>query len=112
MRALLCRTCGLRAQGSPAPHDMTRVTPASSDGPAEFERFVWGTARFPKASQRKIAVNGTEHALPAGAYNCDTCGQPILPGAEACCHSAIDAGRQIAPWEADFIDPRKEGVNG
>ena len=23
---------------------------------------------------------------------------------EACCHSASDAGRRIAPWETEFID--------
>jgi len=87
---------------------MTRITPANEDGPAEFERFIWGTARHPKRAQREIRVNGKAHALPPDAYDCDTCGQPILPGAEACCHSAIDAGRQIAPWEAEFIEPRKE----
>lgn len=109
MRGLLCRSCGLRAQGSPAPHNMTRITPANEDGPAEFERFIWGTARHPKRSQRVRTIiegpNPPQHvALPPDAYDCDTCGAPILPGAEACCHSASDAGRRIAPWETEFID--------
>lgn len=104
MRHVLCRPCGLRATGERAPANATRITPANEDGPAEFERFIWGTARHPKRSQREIRVNGKAQALPPDAYDCDACGAPILPGAEACCHSAIDAGRRIAPWETAFIE--------
>ena len=83
MRHVLCRHCGLRASGEVAPANATRITPANEDGPAEFERFIWGTAR--------------------DSYRCDRCNAPVEPGAEACCHSAIDAGRRIAPWEQDFL---------
>lgn len=103
MRHLLCRTCGLRASGSPAPADMTHVTPASEDGPAEFERFIWGTARHPKKSQRVIRVNGEPHRLDPSSYTCDGCGAAIFPGETACAHSAIDAGRTIGPWEGEFL---------
>jgi len=104
MRALLCLPCGLRASGSRSPENLTRVTPAGPDGPAEFERFIWGTARHPKKSQREIRVNGRPVPLPLDAYTCDTCGSAIAPGSRACAHSAIDAGRRIAPWESEYLD--------
>lgn len=104
MRSLLCRTCGLRTTASAIAENITRIIPANEDGPAEFERIIWGTARHPKKSQRQRTVNGKVEALSPGAYDCDQCGSPILPGADACCYSAIDAGRRIAPWEAEFID--------
>ena len=104
MRHLLCRTCGLRASGSPAPADMTHVIPASEDGPAEFERFIWGAARHPKKSQRVIRVNGVPRDLPLDSFTCDGCGSPIFPGETACAHSAIDAGRRIAPWEDAYLN--------
>ena len=108
MRHLLCRTCGLRASGSPAPADMTHVTPASEDGPAEFERFIWGRAKHPTKAQRQRTVIDGPHrpkhvALPPNAYDCDACGALILPGETACAHSAIDAGRTIGPWEGEFL---------
>lgn len=109
MRHVLCRPCGLRATGERLPVNMTRITPANEDGPAEFERFIWGTARHPKPSQREIRVNGERIPLSPGAFECDACGAPILPGAETCCHSAIDAGRRVAPWETEYIDTLETG---
>lgn len=104
MRQLLCLPCGLRASGSRSPENLTRVTPAGPDGPAEFERFIWGTARHPKPSQREIRVNGTRVPLAPGSYTCDGCGSSIEPGDQACAHSAIDAGRTIGPWEGEYLD--------
>lgn len=103
MRHLLCRTCGLRASGSPAPADMTHVIPASEDGPAEFERFIWGTARHPKRRQREIRVNGNPIQLSTDFYTCDGCSAAIFPGETACAHSAIDAGRTIGIWEGEYL---------
>lgn len=104
MRHLLCAPCGLRATGERAPANATRITPANEDGPAEFERFIWGRAKHPTKAQRQIRVNGTALPLPLDAYSCDSCGGSISPGETACAHSAIDAGRTIGPWESEYLD--------
>lgn len=104
MRHLLCRPCGLRAMEEKEPVNGTRVTPANEDGPAEFERFIWGTARHPKRRQREIRVNGNPIQLSTDFYTCDGCSAAIFPGETACAHSAIDAGRRIAPWEGEFLN--------
>ena len=52
---------------------------------------------------RLADMPNTLAALPPDAYDCDACGALILPGAEACAHSAIDAGRTIGPWEGEFL---------
>lgn len=100
MRVLLCAECGKRKKPG------ERIIPASADGPAEYERVVFGMARQPLASQRVIDVV-TDHVqrltLPNDYHNCDACNREIRPGDRCCAHSACIASGVLAPWEDEYL---------
>ena len=107
MRSLLCLKCSASKQ----PGERLAYG-ASADGPAEYERVVFGTAREPLPKNRSITVI-TDHEekliLPSDHHDCDGCGGPIRPGDRCCGHSAWIAGRTVVPWENEYLMP--EGAN-
>jgi hypothetical protein len=110
MRHVLCGKC---AKGKIAGTQLAFA--AGSEGPAEYERVVFGLARQPTPDQRTISIGGGDTiadayantqplALRPGVYNCDMCNREIHPGERICCYSAWLADHEIPPWEDDYLE--------
>lgn len=99
MRHLLCLACA---------KDKRPGERVAYDSPREYERVVFGTARFPAAEQRVITVT-TDHVekipLAPDSYDCDGCNKDIKPGERCCAHSAWTDDRVVTPWESEYLDP-------
>ena len=110
MRHLLCEECGEDTTANGPRKEGTRILyPASIEGPAEYERVVWGVARTPQLSQRVIYMNGAPQQLTTDEYTCDRCGNSILPGAWCCAWSVwTDLRSVIEPWEAEYMTSTNE----
>ena len=83
MRRVFCSTCG--KQHHSESHSAKELFPANAIEPAEYGRVVWGTVQTPQEKDRFVLVNGVRHQLPLGHFDCDLCGDPIVPGTQACC---------------------------
>lgn len=82
---------------------------AGSDGPAEYERVVFGTAKEPLPKNRVMTViadgaDATKITLPQDHHDCDSCGKSIKPGDRCCAHSAWVEGQRMPQWEAEYIE--------
>lgn len=85
MRHLLCPPCAHRTPAAPPNGSKTITVPADENGPAEGERFVWGTLHT--------------------ACVCDFCGRPIPAGSRALAHSAWpEANGPVRPWESEHLE--------
>lgn len=99
-RRLCCEKCG-----KPAGRRLLYACSPQGE-PAEYGRFVWGTARFPQPEQRVLTFNGKPIPLPLDTYGCDVCGAAIPPGARACAESLwTEEMPEPRAWEMDFLVP-------
>lgn len=99
MRHLLCSSC---SNGKEAGERLAYE--AGPDGPAEYERIVFGTARSPLPDQRVIHVGLEAVPLAPDHYDCDACGGPIRPGERCCGWTAWVEHRRIPNWENEFME--------
>ena len=105
-RNLLCRKC---SESKVAGERLIHAT--DHGGPAEYERVVFGTAKSPKAEQRKITVRDMETnaireiKLDEGCHDCDFCGAAIRPGDLACAWSYwAGSNHRVPEWEGEYLE--------
>lgn len=106
MRWIVCTACAQRKE----PAGTREILARSPEGePAEFQRLIYGIAKSPQLSQRRVVITRqaiTEtHQMDISYYNCDSCNLIIHPGQLCACWSVwTDEQEPTAAWESEYIE--------